>query len=92
MENDTVPSQTPTMQPGKAEQCQGLLLRASFHPSLPSTAEETGFGSFASKEGFEGSRMGPSWDQVLPLTHLVKPHEDIGELNPVQKRQRETLI
>lgn len=34
----------------------------------------------------------PSWDQVLPLTHLVELHEDIGELNPVQKRQRETLI
>lgn len=43
-------------------------------------------------QGLGGSGMGSSWDQVLPLTHLVEPHNDIGELNPVQKRQRETLI
>lgn len=36
--------------------------------------------------------MDPSQGQMLPLTHLVEPHKDIGELNPVQKRQRETLI
>lgn len=43
-------------------------------------------------QGLGGGRMDPSQGQMLPLTHLVEPHKDIGELNPVQKRQRETLI
>lgn len=25
------------------------------------------------------------------LTHLVEPHKDVGELDPVGQRQRETL-